>query len=396
MDYHDTAVTWVIGAGMSVGAGIPAMAGLTRLLFSERYMMGRRNELAHFCGFAFPGVDLHLDMDGAVTAGSAFSVNIEELMTTIDAFGATIQRTKLGIPLLDYRMLRAQLAHIVGECINELSVGALLPEYYRRFALLLKPGDVVVTLNWDTLLERAMTAYGVRWALASFSLRGGDLKWSLAPDRVHLVKLHGSVDWRIAGSDDRDSEPLFSVEGEPQIVRSSRVLKDTQYVGDSLWTLPEMPYLVPPSHFKSASQRGLDGALWACAYGAILHCRELRIIGYSLPVTDYEARWLLRTGVMFNPATGIDYVKRFWRGRTDIDIEDELQGMPIETHVRELQAQALMGGNQEYQAIWNRSAIPVTVVNPDILAEERFRTLVSDHLEFRRQTADEYFSDQTV
>jgi hypothetical protein len=386
------ATVWVIGAGMSVGAGIPAMDGLTRILLSERYMMGRRNELAHFCGFAFPGVDLHLDLDGAVTAGTEFGVNLEDLMTSIDALGTTAERTKIGTPLLNWRVLRAHLAHAVGECLADLSAAAKQPDYYRSFAKELKPGDVVVTLNWDTLLERALTDNGVSWELPSFHVRGGDLSWTLPHDRVHLVKLHGSVDWRIAEPNDGSSEPLFMLNGEPQIVRSSRTLRNDEYMGGDMWRLPEVPYLIPPSHFKPPFQRGIDGALWACAYGAILRCKDLRIIGYSLPITDYEARWLLRTGVMFNKRTGVDYVKRFWRGRTDFDVEEELHGMSVEEQLQELYAQVLLGGNQELQAAWDRSAIPVTVVNPDPRAELRFRTLVSSHLEFHSQTADEYFS----
>jgi hypothetical protein len=56
---------YVLGAGMSVGAGIPAMATLTRTIFSERYMFGSCNLLSHLCGFAYPGIDLDMDFDGA-------------------------------------------------------------------------------------------------------------------------------------------------------------------------------------------------------------------------------------------------------------------------------------------------------------------------------------------
>jgi hypothetical protein len=57
----------------------------------------------------------------------------------------------------------------------------------QRFVDSLRPGDAVVTFNYDRLVERCLNAKGLKW---SFGLdRNAD------QGRIHVLKMHGSLDW---------------------------------------------------------------------------------------------------------------------------------------------------------------------------------------------------------
>ncbi len=58
-----------------------------------------------------------------------------------------------------------------------------VPTYYLEFAKDLKPGDIVVTFNWDILLESVLNYVGTSYTY----------EWKI--DTVQILKLHGSINW---------------------------------------------------------------------------------------------------------------------------------------------------------------------------------------------------------
>ncbi len=68
------------------------------------------------------------------------------------------------------------------------------PSLYRDFVLRLRPRDVVLTFNYDTLLEQALDDIGKPYTLTpEWWLEKGP--GGLEPKFVDLLKLHGSIDW---------------------------------------------------------------------------------------------------------------------------------------------------------------------------------------------------------
>ena len=68
------------------------------------------------------------------------------------------------------------------------------PKLYRDFAQRLCPRDVVLTFNYDTLLEQALDDIGKPYTLTPECWLETD-PGSFEPKFVNLLKLHGSIDW---------------------------------------------------------------------------------------------------------------------------------------------------------------------------------------------------------
>ena len=194
------------------------------------------------------------------------------------------------------------------------------PTLYRDFVTRLTPNDVVLTFNYDTLLEQALDDIGKPYSLTP--------EWWLQerssgsePRDVDLLKLHGSIDWydryyhddamryhaeHGAGVPNRD--PLFgpnlTVPSEPLahgptgefgrhiLPRVFRVPNHSMYfpieggVGSHV-----VPFILPPAHDKLL---GFDPIvdLWWSLHHNLDAFSSIVIIGYSFPAHDsyaYEA-----------------------------------------------------------------------------------------------------------
>ena len=68
------------------------------------------------------------------------------------------------------------------------------PTLYRKFAERLCPNDVVLTFNYDTLLEQTLDGIGKPYTLTpEWWLKTDPGRFE--PQFVDLIKLHGSIDW---------------------------------------------------------------------------------------------------------------------------------------------------------------------------------------------------------
>jgi hypothetical protein len=74
-----------------------------------------------------------------------------------------------------------------------------IPELYLRFAEILKPNDLILTFNYDILLEHSLEVAGVPFRLFPCRLKEDPKNpRHLIDDRrdeVFIMKLHGSIDW---------------------------------------------------------------------------------------------------------------------------------------------------------------------------------------------------------
>jgi hypothetical protein len=147
----------------------------------------------------------------------------------------------------------------------------------RAFARGLEPGDVVVTFNWDTLVERSLVAAG-----KPISLAGHD------PSRISILKLHGSLSWVKWEPGVKPKEPGHLLRLSPGIGTT----KDYAYA--DVWdALDTPPLIVPPIAAKRPVRGEFFTRLWSDAYGAVKTAEKVVVIGYSMPNDDLQARGLI-------------------------------------------------------------------------------------------------------
>lgn len=167
---------------------------------------------------------------------------------------------------------------------------------------------VVVTMNYDTLIEKAAISLdipGVELPLhpsviypryfTSLRSRSGSAIWGYGDlQTFRLLKLHGSVNWHYSGRDSFYGETVFysDVSGfEPTGIQSTKDADDRE--------LREMAFdkevlLIPPvtvksTYFENESIR----AVWKDAAIALKNATSLYIVGYSLPESDLGMRFFL-------------------------------------------------------------------------------------------------------
>ena len=195
-----------------------------------------------------------------------------------------------------------------------------IPALYRKFANRLCPNDVVLTFNYDTLLEQTFDEIDKLYTLTP--------EWWLKsnssgkkPMYVDLLKLHGSIDWydrhyhdeamcwhNDEGHDVPNRDPIFgpnpSVPSEclsrgPAEEHGSHILPRVFRVPNHTDYFPiegdlgahVVPYILPPAHDKLL---GYDAILdlWENLHRTLDVISSIVVIGYSFPPYDsyaYEA-----------------------------------------------------------------------------------------------------------
>jgi hypothetical protein len=175
----------------------------------------------------------------------------------------------------------------------------------------LEPGDIILTFNYDPLLElalRVLTTEGlIRWFPGDgYGLKlldpSADSALPRQKSNVELVKLHGSMNW-------------LAPEGTPPRppFRLLRVTRDSFRGPGHTIHLDERgvilrPVIVPPREEKDYEAIGLT-ALWARAEAALATASALTVVGYRLPKTDAGALALLtRAAGRLPPTAPVTYV----------------------------------------------------------------------------------------
>jgi hypothetical protein len=170
------------------------------------------------------------------------------------------------------------------------------------------PPSVVITTNWDTLIERAARAAGLDVWLTWPRTRNGTRKPQLRDTEIVVLKLHGSTDWglglnRSAGGrriSDRYSDLNTKLSGRTVFpngrLADGQVLRYKSIDGDA--TLGQHLGFAPPlmatmAVGKQASISAVE-SVWDDAYWALSRAQELSVLGYSFPDDDIEIRSLLR------------------------------------------------------------------------------------------------------
>ena len=191
---------------------------------------------------------------------------------------------------------------------------------YRTFAQRLSPNDVVLTFNYDILLEQALDDIGRPYSLTP--------EWWLSRDTppsgqeyVDLLKLHGSIDWydrhyhddamrwhSEQGHDVPDRDPIFGpdplvqveplcrgpveLHGQHILPRVFRIRNHSEHFPfEESAGSHVVPFLLPLAYDKLLGHDAILD-LWENLHRTLDAFSAIVVIGYSMPAYDsyaYEA-----------------------------------------------------------------------------------------------------------
>lgn len=226
--------------------------------------------------------------------------------------------------------LASELRRVFKARLSQVVVPARLKRLLIRFAThLVNTCSHVVTFNYDDVLDRCL--WDVRRLLTvgdplipywhpdggyGFFCRPASLTVEerlvfMDQTAMHLLKLHGSINWRVrrgtATIAPLDSimhfEHWLSQEAEPG---SGAPTPSQADIG--LHLHPE-PLWVPPVLLKSAvAEQPVLGLVWHRAFEVLRAAQQVIFVGYSFPITDIAARTLFEEALEDLPPTNITVV----------------------------------------------------------------------------------------
>jgi hypothetical protein len=269
---------FILGSGFSADAGVP----LTALLLQKTM-----NKFASECPGVFSRVDRYArDSVGRIDESVDYSqISFSSLCTFLEyielreygggeRWSAVGSREKLA---LRFYLSKTLVEHTPG--VKEL------PNLYIEFAKQLHEGDIIISFNWDGLLEVALEKVGKTYT------------YNFASNAIWLCKLHGSVNWRLGEPNDL-GRPVNTL-GWQSLEFSAGIMSQEIYwtpellsfdVWHSYSPLREVnPYLILPGYGKAFDVRSI-ATLWYKPEFAFATTHDVFIIGLSLAPDDFFIR----------------------------------------------------------------------------------------------------------
>jgi hypothetical protein len=292
---------FVLGAGFSAEAGIP---------LTQELLVLAMDKFSIECPGIFSRVENYAKECTGSTEGSLdlSKISFSELCTFLEfielrEYGGGERWSENGSQ--EKLALRFYLAKTIAERTPTTSS---LPSLYLEFAKQLHEHDIVISFNWDCLLEVALRAVGKRYTY-NFS----------DEEAVKLCRLHGSVNWRL-DEPSHFGSPVNTLDWQPmeftkgmmtrEIYYSSPLLEFSKW--DNYSPLGELdPFLVLPGYGKAFDVRA-NAVLWYKPEFAFDSTHDVFIIGLGLAPDDFLIRSLFLSNLPYiNPSSGIDGRKIF-------------------------------------------------------------------------------------
>lgn len=271
---------FVFGAGLSIPAGLPAAASLLKRAFNwkEEFALTLNTTLIEdLCDYFYPGLQRSMDQypDAEDLLG---------MMESARAYDSVRGRGR------GYRWrsgyisdAQRQLSRLLGEFLWSFQRNEMIDRisHIRNIVRDHKANTIFVTFNYDLLLEMALTLEGIEFSYAI------DKKDN---DRNVILKPHGSINWSLPSD--------YSRCKDWQRDRCIHFL-DRIFVYDEIFPAflreginPDYIFIAPTPN-KQIEIEFLKRQ-WTSFSSSIHSCRNITIVGYSLPAADRLARIVLR------------------------------------------------------------------------------------------------------
>jgi len=225
------------------------------------------------------------------------SSNLEQALTALEA--APNERVKLTDGTWFYtHLLLGDLADMIAMFFDSRRTDANSRAYRILASEVIRPGDAVITFNYDVTLEKELAAVG-KWDV------GTGYGFPIFPDRnspVQILKLHGSTNWmpltdgHLGGGTYNPVDPFgyrpMIPDAELQWLGFSGLSDPLLSTGNALLGAPRRHTLLLPTLAKKFPGRMWTG-LWIRAKEILGDSSRVAMLGYSLPEADEMARTLI-------------------------------------------------------------------------------------------------------
>ncbi len=278
---------YILGAGASKHVGYPLISDMGRqwLEWMAAYQNGRYRG----------SVDLLVEAFGAAP-------NIEDVITELESSIVSLADSEVLEDRLQRTLIgttHGQLFESLREWFRELHLhpAAAYAEFADR---VIKPGDVVITFNYDDSLERELRRTN-KWNVSQGY--GFPLGKTEQSSPTLILKLHGSINWLASIFGGVSSGPTavgsnLSLGQHPVIHKADLdFLGHADFSGHTYPGGGAVPSLILPGRNKEFFYRTSFGiewkpffdSLWSQAEGALKQADKLVICGYSMLSVDERA-----------------------------------------------------------------------------------------------------------
>jgi hypothetical protein len=314
---------YIVGAGFSYYAGLPLQADFTKALLEPRddeeyTLLPLIEHLGRFVGAAF---------DHHKSAQALFWPNLEDVFTNIDMaantghhLGPAYAPSKLRTTR---RVLLARMMCMLQERLSkaEAKKGAQWVQLNKLFKKLDIENSAFISMNWDTVIEQRLSQvrgfdsidYKCGAIAGAFPLKSvvvAKRRLPAKPEKIPLVKMHGSVNWLYCDSCRQlywfQPENALAVAMQLITVKEGKEIGLDDITGCAKWCCPTCRTVPLTTRIATFSfLKALDFPMfeksWLSAEALLRHAEKWIFIGYSLPAADFEFKHLLKRVQLSRP-----------------------------------------------------------------------------------------------
>jgi len=269
---------YIFGAGASAGTlGLPAARdfGLELARAKPRW---RR---------AYP--HLARVVEGLRQSGETESWDLADAWTRLDYLTKLAWAVDLGGDLAEANVeMRKALLDVYGRTGARVRRNGHKSQTVRTLLRKARPGDVVVSFNYDLLVEQVAAEAGVHLVQAPCERCRGKHRC------VQLVKPHGSLAWRVERLDGQARVRWRSATGEPLLRALSNHQVSERLQPLVLGVVPiksELLREVEEAHHSAEVHEAIVRQ-WRAAVDAARRADEIAVVGYSFPPEDQYGSFL--------------------------------------------------------------------------------------------------------
>ena len=158
--------------------------------------------------------------------------------------------------------------------------------FYNGFIENLNNDDVIISFNWDTLIENALMRNNI-----PFSYRPNE------KNKLPLLKLHGSLSWIDLPKDIKPKiDNIYeAIDGRTTLLYTN----DCRYVKPKIG-LDNFSFIITPTIMKNPLRNVAMRNIWTKAYNSLRDSNKIYIIGCSFSGVDFHAKGLMKSAIYEN------------------------------------------------------------------------------------------------